>query len=149
MKLRPSVSAQSRTSRKSPLTPSIEVVQLVLPTTIGAEPLTMPVAAATPGILLADHGEVGFRQRERGAFAGAPSARGVGAWLDDEQIGAERLDARLDGLAGAARHRHHDDHRGDADDHAEHGEEAPSALSLSAAMATLKAASGFMPRPRP
>ena len=51
VKLRPSVSAQSRTSRKSSPTPSIDVVQLVLPNTIGAEPLTMPVAAATPGIL--------------------------------------------------------------------------------------------------
>ena len=51
MKLRPSVSAQSRTSRKSSPTPSIDVVQLVLPNTIGAEPLTTPVAAATPGIL--------------------------------------------------------------------------------------------------
>ena len=50
VKLRPSVSSQSRTSRKSPLTPSIEVVQLVLPTTIGAEPLTIPVTAAMPGM---------------------------------------------------------------------------------------------------
>ena len=44
---------------------------------------------------------------------------------DHEHIGAERLDPLLDRLAGAGRHRHHDDHRGDADDHAEHGKEAP------------------------
>ena len=90
MKLRPSASSQSRTSRKSALTPSIEVVQLVLPTTIGAEPLTMPVDRGDARDALLDHGKVVFRQRERGAFAGAPSARCIGAGLDDEQIGAER-----------------------------------------------------------
>src|SRR4029077_899790 len=49
----------------------------------------------------------------------------VGARLDDQEIGAERLDPRLDGLAGAARHRHHDDHRRNADDHPKQREEAP------------------------
>ena len=49
VKLRPSASSQSRTSRKSAFTPLTEVVQLALPTTIGAEPLTMPAAPATLG----------------------------------------------------------------------------------------------------
>ena len=42
----------------------------------------------------ADDGEVAFGQRERRAFAGAPSARGERARRDDQQIGAERLDPR-------------------------------------------------------
>ena len=51
MKLRPSATGQSRTSRKSSFTPLTEVVQFALPTTTGAEPLTMPATAVTPGTL--------------------------------------------------------------------------------------------------
>jgi hypothetical protein len=52
VKLRPSVRPQSRTSRYSAFTPSMEVVQLALPAMTGAEPLTMPATAATPVTLL-------------------------------------------------------------------------------------------------
>jgi len=52
VKLRPSATGQSRTSRKSSFTPVTDVVQLASPTTRGAEPLTVPAAAETFGTLV-------------------------------------------------------------------------------------------------
>src|SRR5262245_19037456 len=87
VKLRPSATGQSRASRKSSLTPVTDVVQLASPTTSGAEPLTVPAAAATFDTLVRIAARSASHKDTAVPFAGPPPSRGKGSRHDHEHVG--------------------------------------------------------------
>ena len=70
------------------------------------------------------------RQRGGHARALADAARLEVAGVDDDQVGAGRLDLLLDRRLRAAAERHHRDDRADADDHAEHRQGGPHLVAV-------------------
>ena len=86
---------------------------------LGLHPILVG-AVGNRRVVVLDRVGVGNGQRRGAAGACAHAVGGRGARHDDQKVGAEALDLRLDRGVGAFADRDHRDQRGDSDEDAEH-----------------------------